>query len=55
MKLFWVDVRPWNKEIATAAIEAGAQALVVDAAADARASAGSRRSRTDLQAWAGTT
>lgn len=37
MKLFWVDVRPWNKEIATAAIEAGAQALVVGAAADARA------------------
>ncbi|MDD4254736.1 MAG: 3-dehydroquinate synthase II [Methanofollis sp.] len=37
MKRFWVDVRPWQKEIATAAIEAGADALVVERAGDARA------------------
>ncbi|TAJ45351.1 3-dehydroquinate synthase II [Methanofollis fontis] len=36
-KRFWVDVRPWSTEIATAAIEAGADALVADRAADARA------------------
>ena len=30
MKLFWVDVRPWNKEIATTALESGADALMVD-------------------------
>lgn len=36
MKEFWVDVRPWRKEIATAAIEAGAGALVVEKAGDAR-------------------
>jgi 3-dehydroquinate synthase II len=30
MKQFWVDVRPWKKEIATTAIESGADALVVD-------------------------
>lgn len=37
MKQFWVDVRPWRKEIATAAIEAGADALVVEKTDDARA------------------
>jgi 3-dehydroquinate synthase II len=36
MKQFWVDVRPWNKEIATTAIESGADALVVDRADDVR-------------------
>jgi len=36
MKQFWVDVRPWNKEIATTAIESGADALVVDKADDVR-------------------
>lgn len=36
MKQFWVDVRPWNKEIATTAIESGADALVVDKAEDVR-------------------
>jgi hypothetical protein len=34
MKQFWVDVRPWNKEIATTAIESGADAVVVDHADD---------------------
>ncbi len=34
MKQFWVDIRPWNKEIATTAIESGADALVVDRADD---------------------
>ncbi len=34
MKQFWVDIRPWNKEIATTAIESGADALVVDRAED---------------------
>lgn len=33
MKLFWVDVRPWDKEKATRAIESGADALIVDEAA----------------------
>ena len=32
MKQFWVDLRPWNKEIATTAIESGADALVVEKA-----------------------
>ncbi len=32
MKQFWVDARPWKKEIATTAIESGADALVVDKA-----------------------
>jgi len=32
MKQFWVDIRPWNKEIATTAIESGADAVVVDRA-----------------------
>jgi len=36
MKQFWVDIRPWNKEIATTAIESGADALVVDWAEDVR-------------------
>jgi 3-dehydroquinate synthase II len=36
MKQFWVDIRPWNKEIATTAIECGADALVVDRAEDVR-------------------
>jgi len=36
MKQFWVDCRPMNKEIATTAIESGADALVVDRAEDAR-------------------
>ena len=30
MKMFWVDLREWNKEIATTAIESGADALVVE-------------------------
>ena len=34
MKQFWVDIRPWNKEIATTAIESGADAVVVDRADD---------------------
>ncbi|MGD1004092.1 MAG: 3-dehydroquinate synthase II [Methanoregulaceae archaeon] len=36
MKQFWVDVRPWNKEIATTAIENGADALIVENAAKVR-------------------
>jgi len=36
MKQFWVDIRPWNKEIATTAIESGADALVVDKADDVK-------------------
>jgi 3-dehydroquinate synthase II len=36
MKQFWVDIRPWNKEVATTAIESGADALVVDHADDVR-------------------
>jgi 3-dehydroquinate synthase II len=36
MKQFWVDIRPWNKEIATTAIESGADVLVVDRAEDVR-------------------
>jgi len=34
MKQVWVDIRPWNKEIATTAIESGADAVVVDRAED---------------------
>jgi len=30
MKLFWVDLRPWRKNLATTAIESGADALLVD-------------------------
>jgi 3-dehydroquinate synthase II len=36
MKVLWVDVRPWNKDLVTTAIESGADALVVDEAAAAR-------------------
>ena len=36
MKQFWVDIRPWNKDIATTAIESGADALVVDHAEDVK-------------------
>jgi 3-dehydroquinate synthase II len=36
MKQFWVDARPWKKEIGTTAIESGADALVVDKADDVR-------------------
>ena len=36
MKQFWVDIRPWNKDIATTAIESGADALVVDRAEDVK-------------------
>ena len=43
MKQFWVDIRPWNKEIATTAIESGADALVVDKAEDVEGSGGSPR------------
>lgn len=34
MKQFWVDIRPWNKELATTAIESGADAIVVDHSGD---------------------
>ncbi|MDD1695850.1 MAG: 3-dehydroquinate synthase II [Methanoregula sp.] len=34
MKQFWVDIRPFNKEIATTAIESGADAVVADRAED---------------------
>lgn len=30
MKRFWVDLRPWRKDLATTAIESGADALVTD-------------------------
>jgi 3-dehydroquinate synthase II len=36
MKQFWVDCRPWNKEIATTAIESGADAVIADRADDVR-------------------
>ncbi|MFY1642966.1 3-dehydroquinate synthase II [Methanoculleus bourgensis] len=36
MKQFWVDVRPWSKDLATTAIESGADALVVDDAGRVR-------------------
>ncbi|RXE55250.1 3-dehydroquinate synthase [Methanoculleus taiwanensis] len=36
MKIFWVDIRPWDKDLATTAIESGADALVVDRAEDLR-------------------
>ena len=36
MKEFWVDCRPWNKAIATTAIESGADTLVLDAAKSGR-------------------
>jgi 3-dehydroquinate synthase II len=36
MKELWVDIRPWKKALATAAIESGADAVVVDMAAPVR-------------------
>ncbi|MBP7411095.1 3-dehydroquinate synthase II [Methanoculleus sp. 10] len=36
MKQFWVDIRPWRKDLATTAIESGADVLVVDDAARVR-------------------
>ncbi|CCJ36960.1 dehydroquinate synthase II [Methanoculleus bourgensis MS2] len=36
MKQFWVDIRPWSKDLATTAIESGADALVVDDAGRVR-------------------
>ncbi len=30
MKEFWVDIRPWKKDLATAAIESGADVIVAD-------------------------
>jgi 3-dehydroquinate synthase II len=36
MKELWVDIRPWKKELATAAIESGADALIVDSAGQVR-------------------
>jgi 3-dehydroquinate synthase II len=36
MKELWVDVRPWKKELATTAIESGADALVVECAGQVR-------------------
>jgi len=36
MKELWVDVRPWKKDLATAAIESGADVLVVEDAARVR-------------------
>ena len=36
MKQFWVDIRPWNKEIATTALESGVDAVVVDSADEIR-------------------
>jgi 3-dehydroquinate synthase II len=37
MKEFWVDIRPYRKELATAAIESGADVIVTDSAAPIRA------------------
>ncbi len=37
MKEFWVDARPWRKEIATAALESGAGTIVADSAGDVKA------------------
>jgi len=36
MKQFWVDCRPWKKEIATTAIESGADAIVAENADDVK-------------------
>ncbi|MDD4567653.1 3-amino-4-hydroxybenzoic acid synthase [Methanoculleus chikugoensis] len=30
MKQFWVDIRPWRKDLATTALESGADALIVE-------------------------
>ncbi|HON80846.1 MAG TPA: 3-dehydroquinate synthase II [Methanoregulaceae archaeon] len=37
MKEFWVDVHPWRKELATAAIESGADVIVTETAAKVKA------------------
>ncbi len=37
MKEFWVDIRPWKKELATAAIESGADVIVTESAAPVKA------------------
>jgi 3-dehydroquinate synthase II len=37
MKEFWVDIRPWRKELATAAIESGADVIVTDSAGPVKA------------------
>ena len=37
MKEFWVDIRPWKKELATAAIESGADVIAAESAAPVRA------------------
>jgi len=37
MKEFWVDIRPWKKELATTAIESGADMILADSAAPVRA------------------
>jgi 3-dehydroquinate synthase II len=36
MKEFWVEVRPWDKNIATTALESGADVLIVDQASKAK-------------------
>ena len=36
MKELWVDIRPWKKDLATTAIESGADVLVVEDAARVR-------------------
>lgn len=36
MRQFWVDIRPWRKDLATTAIESGVDVLVVDDAARVR-------------------
>ena len=36
MKQFWVDARPWNKDVVTTAIESGADAVVAEKAADVK-------------------
>lgn len=36
MKELWVDVRPWRKDLATTAIESGADAIVTDCAGNVR-------------------
>jgi 3-dehydroquinate synthase II len=36
MKQFWVDARPWNKDVVTTAIESGADAVVAEKAGDVK-------------------
>ena len=36
MKQFWVDARPWNKDVVTTAIESGADAIVAENAAEVK-------------------